>query len=381
MKNRFVTYLGILCLLLFISCNSKHKVETKDSQNSHLEQSEKVDSSYMDSVTRRNFTSYDLTFNELHGDVKEVRYQTPTPWQDIVNYEFDEDGNWLNVPEWTKEDRKYNQEYCKGKPEHKTKRDKEGRIKIIYFPCETDWDCVEYNWDAGILKGDSFGDFTFSDDGFLMSSEEDDIQYTKKIYTDYVLDGMGNWIERNVNSFTYEDDYPISKEVRKERREITYHHSTPEGKFPRENSAAQSKLLADERKKYKKAEQKIDQQQSRVEQEYTANYLEPQQSIQKSEPVSIYSTPAGRDAYLEVLRLQREVKELINASAKYRRILSYSSDPYEYQMAGIENASILQEAVQKQKQAISIAERTLKDPTLLKELNGQLQLLMNELYR
>lgn len=372
---------GIVCLLFIVSCGGKQNGQVADSLDSSYLEEGTVDSAYLDSVARRNFKSYDLTFNELHGDVKEVRYQTPTYLLDITKCNFDEDGNWLNAPEWTKEDKIYNNKYCPGEPDHQTIRDKEGRISKIYFACETDWDYIEYKWDNENLKGNSMGDFRFSDDGFLMSWDEDDIQLTKYIYSDYVLDGMGNWIERTVNSFTYDEDFAIEKEERKERREIIYYHSKPQGKFPLVNSSAQVKLLADERNKYKKAEQSTKQQQYSEEQAYTANHFEISSPRQSSEPKNAYSTPEGREAYLEVLKLQSEVKELINASAKYRRILSYSTDPYEYQMAGIENASLLQEAVKKQRRAISIAERTLKDPTLLKELNGQLQLLMNELYK
>lgn len=373
MKHRLKSFLGPLFLLLLISCGGKQNGKVADSLDSSSVEEGSLDSAYMDSLARRNFTSYDLTFNELHGDVKEVKYQSPTSYWDIVYFKFDEEGNWLNVPEWTEEEKKYNK-YCTGKPDHQTIRDKGGRISKIYFVCETDWDYFEYKWDGGSLKGNSLGDFNFSSDGLLITSEEDDIQYTKIIYTDYVLDGMGNWIERTVNSFTYEEELAVVKEAKKEKSDITYFKSTPQGRFPLENTLEQTNLLAQEKNKYEKAERQSEQQ---------VAYVENNQEnfSKKQESASVYSTPEGREAYLEILRLQSEVKELINASAKYRRILSYSNDPYEYQMAGIENASLLQEAVKKQRRAILIAETTLKDPSLLNELNGQLQILLNELYR
>lgn len=91
---------------------------------------------------------------------------------------------------------------------------------------------------------------------------------------------------------------------------------------------------------------------------------------------SIYSTDEGRQAYMEVLQLQKEVRALIDRSAPYRSIMQrevYGS--YNYQTARMQNMDILNAAIQKQEKALRIARNKLHDESLIRELSGQLETL------
>lgn len=91
---------------------------------------------------------------------------------------------------------------------------------------------------------------------------------------------------------------------------------------------------------------------------------------------SQYSTDEGRSAYLEVLRLQKTARRLIEESAPYRSIMKsevYGS--YNYQVARMRNIDILKEAIANQERALDIARNKLHDESLIRELSGQLELL------
>ena len=91
---------------------------------------------------------------------------------------------------------------------------------------------------------------------------------------------------------------------------------------------------------------------------------------------SQYSTDEGRSAYLEVLRLQKAARRLIDESAPYRNIMKsevYGS--YNYQVARMRNIDILKEAIANQERALNIAKSKLHDESLIRELSGQLKLL------
>ena len=96
---------------------------------------------------------------------------------------------------------------------------------------------------------------------------------------------------------------------------------------------------------------------------------------------SIYSTDEGRQAYLEVLQLQKEVRALIDRSAPYRSIMQrevYGS--YDYQTARMQNMDILNAAIQRQEKALRIARNKLHDESLIRELSGQLETLNKAKY-
>lgn len=104
-------------------------------------------------------------------------------------------------------------------------------------------------------------------------------------------------------------------------------------------------------------------------------------SNRNSNDYSQYSTNEGRQAYLQVLQLQKEVRLLIDKSALYRNIMkrkTYGS--YNYQTAKMQNMDILNAAISKQEKALRIARNQLHDETLIRELNGQLELLNKAKY-
>lgn len=99
-------------------------------------------------------------------------------------------------------------------------------------------------------------------------------------------------------------------------------------------------------------------------------------SNRNSNDYSQYSTNEGRQAYLQVLQLQKEVRLLIDKSALYRNIMQrevYGS--YNYQTAKSQNMNILSAAIRKQERALSIARNKLHDESLIRELDGQLKVL------
>lgn len=215
-----------------------------------------------DSIARRNFTTPDLAFNQLHGDVKEASNPSPYEYENNVKiFKYDEDGNWLNVPEWTSEDKKWLKE-C-NKPSHKTTRDSEGRISRMYGSCEIIYDYIGYTWNDGRVTKDSYGRYHYSDDGLLIAYFEDDydIQENRTIFTDYVVDYMGNWIERTAHTYTYEpvneynDQVPVVKETEKQKRTITYYKSNGGGRIEIPDTDKQKQLLASEKKRWAKAQE------------------------------------------------------------------------------------------------------------------------------
>lgn len=224
----------------------------------------RLDTIRQDSIKRRNFKTPDLAFNELHGDVKDYKFE------DIV-FSYNEDG--MIEPSWNARDtRLMKSNKQTSLPKEKITRDNEGRIIKV-------WEFVSYDGDYGeffnadyIWEGDrAFGKYDsknhheYDDNGLLIGYAEDkyyDIQPKRIVYTDYVLDGLGNWIERKANIFIYEPedmntfDYPVTKESVKEKRTITYHKSDGSQRTKLENSSRQQYLLKKEQQRYYNAEKK-----------------------------------------------------------------------------------------------------------------------------
>lgn len=220
----------------------------------------RLDSIRQDSINRRNFTTPDLAFNDLHGDVKScvetVQYSYYSP--DFSNnntysssFSYDEDGNWTNPPAWTEQDKKIYAGFPQLK-HAKTMRDKEGKIIRIYNDPEYDYEYDSYQWENGKLKKDKKS--TYNEEGFLVSSPLDipdvgDWSYLSTI-CNYVVDGMGNWISREVITKEinqWGDGSTMGFTVNKEKRKITYYKSVSgeERKIP--NNAKQEKALKEYR--------------------------------------------------------------------------------------------------------------------------------------
>lgn len=206
-------------------------------------QKSKADTTTSDSP---QYNSYDLAFFHLKGKVKSFSQD----YKDWNNYpylgiimdnpvHFDENGNWINRPS----------EFVK---------DSDG--KIIRWDGEImDGDGPTYiTWENGRLEDDFSPERVYSKEGwFLMES-----YYTPnetpliKIYTDYLVDSQGNWIQRKVNRFeiltywytpSYEliDGYEnkirkISEEdVEIQNRNIIYYTDVQNEKKPNEESQIQ----------------------------------------------------------------------------------------------------------------------------------------------
>ena len=189
------------------------------------------------------YNSYDLAFFDLHGDVKSFS-------QDYVDFEnypytsefiektlfFNEDGNWTNRPS----------EFIK---------DSEG--KIVEWDQEImDGDGFTYfKWENGRLKDDLRPGRVYSKEGWVLIEPGSwDESVWINVYTDYIVDVKGNWIQRTVHSFPIQywdssnGEYlsglvkgliKIGKDdVRLQHRNIKY-HSNNNTKRPDEDSQTQ----------------------------------------------------------------------------------------------------------------------------------------------
>lgn len=216
-----------------------------------------LDSLREDSIRRRSFTTYDLTFNELHSDVKEcINLADPKNYIYEEIFRYNEEGGWINIPVWDRNTKEYMAEMGKQLPKTKLTRDNEGRINNIYWHTDDDVFPFKYFWEDDKVVKDDNGDYKYREDGLLAAYLMNDnwIQPSRTVYTDYVLDGMGNWIERKANYFNYVGclSDPTDKGTRIEKRKITYYNSNGEGRFPIEDSPIQTQLLEKEKQRFAK---------------------------------------------------------------------------------------------------------------------------------
>lgn len=245
--------------LLFEGCSSSNKNREDslcaDSIAAVELETARLDSLRQDSIARREFTSPDLTFHDLHGDVKEV-------FDDAANetYKFDEKGTWTNTPTWSKEDRQLCPERTK-RP--RVERDREGYITRIWNECDCDYAYQDFTSKDGKLNQDK--NTRFNDLGFLIYSAEEegcgpDPAYAM-VYYNYKVDGVGNWISRDVYIKTYcsdEEDaelIPPTFEKRTEKRKITYYKSDGGEAIPIADNPEQKKALASLKASEKKLKQ------------------------------------------------------------------------------------------------------------------------------
>ncbi len=141
-------------------------------------------------------------------------------------------------------------------------------------------------------------------------------------------------------------------------------------------------------KKYREEIKWIEEQRIAEQRRWERAYQETEQynsgSYSNSNPndySSPYSTDEGRQAYIEVQQLQQEARRLIDKSAPYRSIMKsevYGS--YNYQTARMQNMDILDAAIAKLQSARSIAKNKLHDESLVRELDGQMELLNKAKY-
>lgn len=203
----------------------------------------RLDSIRQDSIARRNFTSPDLAFHDLHGDVKKCVVDN----NEYETYTFDENGKWTNEPQWDEYDKKY----CPDKTKHpRVERNAEGYIIRIYNECGASCEYESVIWEGGKVKTNSISTYKYDNDG-LAISREDIREYESgtdgAVYCNYVLDDMGNWIKRDViyklYSIDINDDEKIEYSKSTETRDITYYKSNNGGSAQRPNNTIQGQAL------------------------------------------------------------------------------------------------------------------------------------------
>lgn len=238
---------GIVCLVLGVHNRHQQYLAELEYQRQELlryeeqqrleaillqEEQERLDSIRQDSLNK-NFVTFDLSFHQLHGKVKDVKWDNG--WNEKKIYKYDEEGNWINDG-WTKTEKQYIAPFAMSiLPKQKTIRDSEGKIIKVFFSCCDGEDfCYDsYSWNDGKIIDDSNGTYSYNKDGTLAKYDEVHHKYEAILqpkiiyYSDYKFDHYGNWIERTMKIETWDDDSGtpefIDREIKKEKRTITYY--------------------------------------------------------------------------------------------------------------------------------------------------------------
>ncbi len=219
------------------SSSSKGKVQT-DSTTSVDSEAARLDSLRQDSIARRNFTTPDLAFNDLHGDVKKCVCDN----NEYLTYTYDENGKWTNEPQWDN----FDKQNCPDRTKHpKVKRNSEGYITRVYFECDADYEFEDVSWKDGRVKTRFISTYTYDND--LVITQESEEEYDTQVtytYCNYEVDGMGNWVKRDVvEKITDSCQNTVRYEKLTETRNITYHKSNGEGRITIPNNAKQEQAL------------------------------------------------------------------------------------------------------------------------------------------
>lgn len=200
----------------------------------------RLDSIRQDSIARRNFTSPDLEFHGLHGDVKKCVVDN----NEYATYTFDENGKWTNEPQWDEYDKKY----CPDRTKHpRVIRNKDGYITRIYCECDADDEYVAFSWEGGKVIGE--GANVEDEHGFSIYDEfegwDGKDPSTQTVYYDYIVDDMGNWIQRSYFLKSWDPDYPDFTwfDERTETRTITYYKKISQNRTALPNSSFQKQKL------------------------------------------------------------------------------------------------------------------------------------------
>lgn len=229
--------------LILVSCvtsscsssSSKDKAQNDSIAAAELEAA-RLDSLRQDSIARRNFTSPDLAFHDLHGDVKKC------VCDDYATYTFDENGKWTNEPQWDESDK----QLCPDRTKHpRVIRDNDGYITRIYMECDADYEYEDISWEDGKVKTRFISTYTYNDNG-LAIERSDEEEYDTKVsatYCNYEIDDIGNWVKRDVIVKildTYQNALRYEKHT--ETRNITYYKSKSEGHVVIPNNATQNAI-------------------------------------------------------------------------------------------------------------------------------------------
>lgn len=202
----------------------------------------RLDSLRQDSIERRNFTTPDLVFKELHGDVAQCFWNSEARNSDIYAgvFDFSEDGTLTS---------------------RGISRNKAGQIikmSRYYNSSDSATQVYSYTWSNGRPQKLYYHDYEYGNDSGSMTFHYDNdgllVKVTKApknneftsnrneqiVYSDYEFDEMDNWIKRKVTwsyerKFVYVDDsdgewhdkWEKSKDACMEERIITYYKSKP----------------------------------------------------------------------------------------------------------------------------------------------------------
>lgn len=196
----------------------------------------RLDSIRQDSIARRNFTTPDLAFNDLHGMVKECNgeIQHSYGYKEQYTYNYDESGNWKNAFQ-------------------RITRDDQGHIVSRTENSDMEGDfAIKYRWNDGVIVEISTP-FTvktleYDNDRLLKrivithkeSEGYDGGELEAVLYTNYKLDDKGNWLERMVKT---------NDEMYMEYRVISYYGEHPKtSHITKEVNPAQSQSVSHQSK-------------------------------------------------------------------------------------------------------------------------------------
>lgn len=213
------------------SSSSKGKVQT-DSTTSVDSEAARLDSLRQDSIARRNFTTPDLAFNELHGHVAKCEWGSESEWYYPTVHSYSNEG----VLENSKV----------GENSLKSTRNKDGQIIAM----EDDGAKFVYEWSDNRISSEqleycegetAYGNgathYFYNSDGVLTHTTTDGgegengkMRNMKTVYSDYQFDEMGNWISRKSTTTYQVDEYGDGSwnnrtDSDKEVRVITYYDS------------------------------------------------------------------------------------------------------------------------------------------------------------
>lgn len=238
-KLPLIAFLAIISAGYVASgCSSSKGKAQNDSTTSVDSEAARLDSLRQDSIARRSFTTPDLAFNDLHGDVEKCVCDN----NEYTTYTYDENGKWTNEPQWDESDKKY----CPDRTKHpRVIRNKEGYITRIYWECDADYEYDDISWKDGKVKTRLISTYYYDND--LLITLENEEEYDTQVsytYCNYVIDGMGNWVERDVIEKIV-DPYQnsVKYDKRTETRTISYYKSNGEGRTTISNNAKQEQAL------------------------------------------------------------------------------------------------------------------------------------------
>lgn len=371
MKSLFFLPLVLLLLCNIISSCSSSKSK-EESENDSIAIA-KLDSLRQDSIMRRNFLTPDLAFHNLHGDVKRCIHSSSQQYDNsdkVYNSNdtltYDKKGNWTNEPTWPNWVKK---EYPEIAKKNRVVRNPDGQITRIYCEPESDYEYDSFEWDGEKLakKGCKYNDY-----GLVIYAEsegfDDKDPSAQWLFYDYVIDDMGNWVERKYFIKTFNPHYPNNISMSKgiDTREIEYYNSNGSKTISLPNNDLQKRALTEcreyERKKASKNENNYERQITsedyRDEEERTANAQKKLRELQIISQIEELGEQARR-AFPEI-------------EALYNRLQRAQSYGPSYFVEARQNLSNkLDEVIELKNKQIRLAKQLDDNTQLVKELEEQ----------